>query len=154
MLRPKLVFWLVGIWILRGVMLFLVTIPTSYLACVLFSPICITAPTTAVRVINGINSKDWDGAFNFSLLVLVVAVFLFLLSGLENKLKGLQVGRFKILVSRLGALNLWIFYWALLEKKFGIFSRLLITSNLIFYLLEYWGEKKSGLGFCLNGFFY
>lgn len=58
-------FWLLGLQILGGVILFLVTVLVSYLAQVFLGLICVAAPTATVRGIDNIDFRSWSRAFSF-----------------------------------------------------------------------------------------
>lgn len=58
-------------------MLFLVTVLASHLVWVFFGSIHVAVSTVAVRGINTVNSGGWSRTISLSLLVAVVAVFLF-----------------------------------------------------------------------------
>lgn len=118
-------------------MLFLIIVPVDYLAWVFLRPIRVLVFITIVGNINGVDSRGWDRAFSSLISVLVIAVLFLLFSALGNRLRGPKVGRLKILVLRVKALDLWISYRGSMGRRFSIFVGLLVISNLLVHLLEY-----------------
>lgn len=67
----------------------------------------------------------------------VTSVFLTLFTGFIKILRGPKVGKFGILVARLGDFGLWISHRGFLEKRSDILSDLLTVSNALIYLSKH-----------------
>lgn len=139
-----------GLWILKGVITFLVIILVSYLAQIVLKSI--PFPITTVGIKN-IDISSQSRIFSSLFLTAIVIVFFFpsLLNNLYSILRSFQSN---FLILRLRLLNPGIFHKGFQMASLITFYKLFAINNMLVHFPEYEGGQEANISLNINRFLY